>query len=148
MDRGFGGGSLVNFSQLGQGQTCFIRNRGRVTDFFFGKEKLLHVPPIFVKKHTKCIEISKLYIQAKLPVETNLNYLQVSKYYIKKLSCSTNILSLSIRARFRPNVDGGKVSVRGSGIKSVSGNDSLLTLGLTRQLDVLHHFASNFNLGK
>ena len=35
MDRGFGGGSLVNFSQLGQGQTCFMRNRGRVTVFFW-----------------------------------------------------------------------------------------------------------------
>ena len=33
------GGSLVNFLQIGEGQTCFIRNRGRVTGFFWGKEK-------------------------------------------------------------------------------------------------------------
>ena len=61
------------FLQIGRGQTCFILNRGRVT-VFFGKEKLLHVASI-------------LYIQAKLPVKINLNYLQVSKnLYIKKLS--------------------------------------------------------------
>ena len=34
------GGSLVNFLQIEEGQTCFIRNRGRVTGFFFGKEKI------------------------------------------------------------------------------------------------------------
>ena len=40
----------------------------------FGKKKLLRVASI-------------LYIQAKLPVKINLNYLQVSTYlYIKKLS--------------------------------------------------------------
>ena len=33
------GGSLANFSQIVKGQTCFIRNRGRVT-VFFGKEKI------------------------------------------------------------------------------------------------------------
>ena len=33
------GGSLVNFLQIGEGQICFIRNRGRVT-VFFGKEKI------------------------------------------------------------------------------------------------------------
>ena len=33
------GGSLVSFLQIGEGQTCFIRNRGRVT-IFFGKEKI------------------------------------------------------------------------------------------------------------
>ena len=32
-------GSLINFLQIGEGQTCFIRNRGRVT-VFFGKEKI------------------------------------------------------------------------------------------------------------
>ena len=72
--RGWRGGCLVIFFlQIGRGQTCFILNRGRVT-VFFGKEKLLHVASI-------------LYIQAKLPVKINLNYLQVSKNsYIKKLS--------------------------------------------------------------
>ena len=29
------GGSLVNFLQIEEGQTCFIRNRGRVTVLFF-----------------------------------------------------------------------------------------------------------------
>ena len=89
--RGFGGGSLVNFLQIGQGQTCFNRNRGRVTVLSLAR-KNYSMSLLFVKKHTKCIEISKLYMQAKLPVETNLNYLQVSKYYIKKLSCPTNII--------------------------------------------------------
>ena len=32
------GGSLVNFLQIGEGQTCFIRNWGRVI-VFFGKGK-------------------------------------------------------------------------------------------------------------
>ena len=32
-------GSLVNLLQTGEGQTCFIRSRGRVT-VFFGKEKI------------------------------------------------------------------------------------------------------------
>ena len=36
------GGLLVNILQIGEGQTCFIRNQGRVT-VFFGNEKLLHV---------------------------------------------------------------------------------------------------------
>ena len=67
------GGSLVNFLQIGEGQTCFILNRGRVT-VFLARKKLPHVASI-------------LYIQAKLPVKINLNYLQVSKnLYIKKLS--------------------------------------------------------------
>ena len=35
------GGSLVNL-QIGEGQTCFIRNQGRVTVFLAGK-KLLQV---------------------------------------------------------------------------------------------------------
>ena len=67
------GGSLVIFLQIGEGQTCFILNRGRVT-VFFGKEKLLLVASI-------------LYIQAKLPVKINLNVLQVFLHqylYIKK----------------------------------------------------------------
>ena len=33
------GGSLINFLQIGEGQTCFIRNRGKVT-VFFGKGKI------------------------------------------------------------------------------------------------------------
>ena len=36
---GGGGGLLVFFLQIGEGQTCFIRNRGRVT-VFFDKEKI------------------------------------------------------------------------------------------------------------
>ena len=31
------GGSLVNILQIGEGQTCFIRNRGRVAVFFARK---------------------------------------------------------------------------------------------------------------
>ena len=31
------GGSLVNFLQIGEGQTCFILNRGRVTVFLARK---------------------------------------------------------------------------------------------------------------
>ena len=56
--------SLVNFVQIGEGQTCFILNLGRVT-VFLARKKLLHVASI-------------LYIQAKLPVKINLNYLQVA----------------------------------------------------------------------
>ena len=52
-------GSLVN-----KGQNCFILNRGRVT-VFLARKKLPHVASI-------------LYIQAKLSVKINLNYLQVS----------------------------------------------------------------------
>ena len=60
--------------QVGEDQTCFILDRGKVTVSFFGKEKLLHVASI-------------LYIQGKLPVKNSLNYLQVSKnLFIKKLS--------------------------------------------------------------
>ena len=41
MGRGFArrGGSLVNILQIGEGQTCFIRSRGKVA-VFFGKEKI------------------------------------------------------------------------------------------------------------
>ena len=71
MGPGFGGESI--FLKIGEGQTCFILNPGKVTVFSVRK-KLLHVASI-------------LYIQAKQPVKINLNYLQVSKnLYIKKLS--------------------------------------------------------------
>ena len=33
------GGSLVNILQTGEGQTCFICNRGRVIFLFLGKEE-------------------------------------------------------------------------------------------------------------
>ena len=36
------GGSLINFLQIGEGQSCFILNRGRMT-VFLGRKKLLHV---------------------------------------------------------------------------------------------------------
>ena len=35
------GGSSVTIVQIGEGQPCFMCNRGRVTGFF-GKEKILH----------------------------------------------------------------------------------------------------------
>ena len=67
--RCFGG---EGFLQIGEGQTGFIFNRGRVT-VFWQRKKLLHVASI-------------LYVQPKLPVKINLNYLQVSKnLYIKKI---------------------------------------------------------------
>ena len=51
------GGLLVFFLQIGEGQTCFIRNRGRVT-VFFDKEKITpcRLVDSFVKKHAKCVE--------------------------------------------------------------------------------------------
>ena len=36
------GGSLINFLQIGEGQSCFILNRGRIT-VFLARKKLLHV---------------------------------------------------------------------------------------------------------
>ena len=67
------GGSLVHFWQIGEWQSSFILSGGRVT-VFLARKKLLHVASI-------------LYIQAKLPVKINLNYLQLSKnLYVKKLS--------------------------------------------------------------
>ena len=73
------GGSLVNFLQIGVGQTCSILNRERVT-VFLARKKLLHVTSI-------------LYIQTKLPVKINLNYLQVSKNLcIKNYLLPTNII--------------------------------------------------------
>ena len=75
------GGSLVNFLQIGEGQTCtcFILIWGRVT-VFLARKKLLHFASI-------------LYIQAKLPDKVNLNYLQVSKnLYIKNYLLPTNII--------------------------------------------------------
>ena len=72
--RGFGweGGGGAGFTNWG-GSNLFILKRGRVT-VFLARKKLLHFASI-------------LYIQAKLPVKINVNYLQVSKnLYIKKLS--------------------------------------------------------------
>ena len=70
---------LVIFLQIGEGQHCFILNRGRVT-VFLARKKLLPVASIS-------------YIQAKLPVKINLNYLQVSKnLYIKNYLLPTNII--------------------------------------------------------
>ena len=67
------GGSLVNFLQIVEHQTYFILNRGRVT-VFWARKKLLHLASI-------------MYIQPKLPVKINLNYLQVSNnlYIIKTI---------------------------------------------------------------
>ena len=51
------GGSLVNFLQIGEGQTGFIPNRGRVS--FFGMEKNYSMSLswlLFVNKHAKCVE--------------------------------------------------------------------------------------------
>ena len=52
------GGSPVKCFQIGEGQTCFVRNRGRIT--IFGKEKILHVASFkfdsFVSKHSKSLE--------------------------------------------------------------------------------------------
>ena len=53
------GGSLVNFLQIGEGQTSFIRNRGRVP-FFLARKKItpcrLVDIYIIVNKHAKCME--------------------------------------------------------------------------------------------
>ena len=57
---GMGSGSLVKFLQIGEGQTCFILNRGRVT-VFLARKKITSSRFYFV------------YIQAKLPVKINLN---------------------------------------------------------------------------
>ena len=63
------------------------------------RKKLLHVASI-------------LYIQAKLPVKINLNYLRVSKNLCQKTIFSQlTLLFLSTRVRFRPYFD---VSERGS----------------------------------
>ena len=48
-------------------------------------------------------------------------------------------------AHFRPYIDGGNVCARGSGIKSVSGDDSSLLELLETRLDLLHHFSSQFS---
>ena len=50
------GGSLVNFLQIGEGQTCFIRNRGRVT-VFFGKEKITpcHLVDSYLLTNTRSV---------------------------------------------------------------------------------------------
>ena len=61
---GGGGGLRRAGSLVNKGQNCFILNRGRVT-VFLARKKLPHVASI-------------LYLQAKLPVKINLNYLQVS----------------------------------------------------------------------
>ena len=82
------GGSLVNFLQIGEGQTCFILNRGRVT-VFFGKEKI-----------TPCRFYFAVYKQSYW-VKINRNYLQVSKNLcIKKLSSPNqhNCLSRPVSA--------------------------------------------------
>ena len=61
------------FTNWGVSNLFYSQLRGRVI-VFLARKKLLHVTSI-------------LYIQAKLPVKINLNYLQVSKnLYIKKLS--------------------------------------------------------------
>ena len=65
------GGSLVTFLQIGERQTCFILNRGRVT-VLLARKKLRNVTSI-------------LYIQAKLPIKINLNYFTcVEKFIYQK----------------------------------------------------------------
>ena len=51
------GGSLVNFLQIGEGQTCFIRNRGGSRFFWQGKTYSVSLSWfLFVNKHAKCTE--------------------------------------------------------------------------------------------
>ena len=38
-----GGGSSVNFLQIGEAQTCFIRNGGGGSQFFLARKKFIHV---------------------------------------------------------------------------------------------------------
>ena len=65
------GGSLVNFLQIGKGQTCFFVFQPGEGHSFLAR---------------KNYSMSLLFcsVQAKLPVKINLNYLQVSKIYISK----------------------------------------------------------------
>ena len=47
----------MNILQIGEGQTCFIRNWGRVTVFFAKKNYSMSVSSLlFVNKHAKCLE--------------------------------------------------------------------------------------------
>ena len=67
------------FTNWGVSNLFYSQLRGRVI-VFLARKKLLHVTSI-------------LYIQAKLPVKINLNYLQVSKnLYIKNYLLPTNII--------------------------------------------------------
>ena len=83
----------------------------------------------------------------------NFDFFKFSAAILEK-----GLLSLSTRAHFRPYFDGGNLSsAQGSGIASVSGDDSSLELlglelttpstsysGLNWQLHLLNHFASQF----
>ena len=81
---------LSNFFTNWEGSNLFY-SQPEEGHGFFGKEKLLHVASI-------------LYIQTKLPVKINLNYLKVTKtLYIKKLSS--------------PNHRRLKLTLRGKGVK-------------------------------
>ena len=55
------GGSLANILQIGEGQTCLILSRGRVTVFFWqGKYYSTSIScRLFVNKHLKLVYTSK-----------------------------------------------------------------------------------------
>ena len=96
-----------------------------------------------------------MYRNLKLVYTSNATSQNSSKLFYTgvKILCKKTILSqllinvvvmyLSTGARFRPYFDSGNVYARGSGIRSVYGDDSLLELLETR-LDLLHHFSSKF----
>ena len=72
------GGSLINFLQIEEGQTCFILNWGRVTVFLVRK-KLLHVVLFCIYKQSyqsRSIEITyrcrKIYISKNYLLRTNI----------------------------------------------------------------------------
>ena len=89
-----------------------------------------------------------MYIQAKLPIKINLNYfmIQMSKYFVKKLSCPNlhNCLSRPVPAFV--HILTSVMFPRGVLVE----NQSLVTIhhlsysGLNRQLHLLYHFVSQF----
>ena len=87
-------------------------------------------------------------MQAKLPVKVNLNYfmIQMSKYYVKKLSCPNKHNSLSRPVPTFVHILTSVMFPR----RVLVENQSPVTIrhlsysGLNRQLDLLYHFVSQF----
>ena len=122
------GVSLVIFLQIGEGQTCFILNLGRVI-VFFGKEKITPCRFYFVyTSKSTSRDLSKLFYRCR-KIYLSKNYLLSTNIIVSLDPCTLS---------FRPYSD---VSARGSGIKSIPVRIRHLSYSnLNLHLDLLHHY--------
>ena len=111
-------GSFVNILQIWEGQTCFICNRWKVIVPWQGKN--YSIVDSYSLANMRSVQKPKATSQN----SSKLFYTGVKLLCQKNYLVPTNIVVWTC-AHFRPYFHGGNVCVRGSGLRSVSGDHYL-----------------------